>query len=225
MDALKQIHKIRSLEQAVSLISSGSRIMVGGFGLRGYPEDLIEALSMSDVNEITLISSDMGSPGIGLGKLLRNGQIKAIIGTHFGKNSDVADYLNQGKISVNIMPQGNFSEAIRAAAIGIPAFYSPIGVGTLLANGKEIRQFEGVECLLERALTADVALIKANKSDELGNLVYYKTARNFNPLMASAAAKVIVQVDEIVPVGSIHPETIVTPHIYVDIIVKRSNNV
>jgi len=219
---IKQINKIRHIKEAVSLIKSGFSIMVGGFGLIGYPEEMVEVLAKSDVDELTIISNDMGSPGVGLGKLLLNGQIKSIIGTHFGKNSDVAKYLNLGKVKVNVVPQGNFVEAIRAGGVGITAFYTPVGVGTILAEGKETRTFNGVETILEKSIRADVALIKAHKADTLGNLVYYKTARNLNPIMAAAAKLTIAEVDEIVPAGDINPEVIITPHIYIDILVQRS---
>jgi len=219
---IKQITKIRSIEEAVSLIKPGSIIMVGGFGLIGYPEEMVEALVESDVDQLTIISNDMGSPGVGLGKLLLNGQIKSIIGTHFGKNPSVAKYLSLGKVKINVVPQGTFVEAIRAGGVGITAFYTPVGAGTILAEGKETRTFNGVETVLEKSIQADVALIKAHKADTLGNLVYYKTARNFNPIMAAAAKLTIAEVDEIVPAGDIDPEVIITPHIYIDILVKRS---
>lgn len=221
---MKLRNKIRNIDEAVSLIKPGSRVMVGGFGLRGYPEDMVEALAKSGVDQLTIISNDMGSPGVGLGKLLLNGQIKSIIGTHFGKNPDVADYLNMGKVDVSVIPQGTFVEAIRAAGVGIPAFYSSAEAGTILAEEKETRVFDGVAAVLERAIHADVALIKAYRADSLGNLVYYKTARNFNPIMATAAKLVIAQVDEIVPAGGLDPEAIITPHIYVDLLVQRSGD-
>jgi len=213
--------KIKSISEAISLIKPGSRILVGGFGLRGYPEALVNALADSGIGNLTIISNDLGSPGIGLGRLLTNGQIKGLIGNYYNWNPDVATAYNEGKIDVTLLPQGTFAEAIRAAGVGIPAFYTPAGVGTDLAKGKETGAFNGKTYVLEEAVHADIALIKAHKADELGNLVYYKTARNFNPIMATAADLVIVQVEEVVPVGELSPECIVTPHLFVDVIIKE----
>lgn len=212
-------HKIKSIREAISLVESGFRVMVGGFGLAGYPDKLVDALAESEVGELTIISNDLGSPGVGLGKLLTNRQVKGVIGTYYNWNPDVARAYNMGEISVELVPQGTFAEAIRAAGSGIPAFYTPTAAGTELAKGKETREFNGRIYLLEKAIHADVALIKAHKADELGNLTYYKTARNFNPIMAMAAKLVIVQADEVVPAGALDPESIVTPHIFVDVIV------
>lgn len=213
--------KFRSVEEAVSLIRPGATIMVGGFGLAGYPERLVESLAASGLRDLTIVSNDLGAPGIGLGKLLTNGQIKALVGNYYNWNPQVAEAYFQGKIHVTLVPQGTFAEAIRAAGVGIPAFYTPVSAGTELAEGKEVKEFDGRACVLERAITADVALIKAHKADELGNLVYYKTARNFNPLMAAAASLTIAEVDEVVPAGALDPEEIVTQHIFVNVVVRR----
>ena len=213
--------KFRSVEEAVSLIRPGATIMVGGFGLAGYPERLVESLAAAGLRDLTIVSNDLGSPGVGLGKLLANGQIKALIGNYYNWNPQVAEAYFQGKIQVTLVPQGTFAEAIRAAGVGIPAFYTPVSAGTELARGKEVKEFDGRACVLERAITADVALIKAHKADELGNLVYYKTARNFNPLMAAAASLTIAEVDEVVPAGALDPEEIVTQHIFVNVVVRR----
>jgi 3-oxoacid CoA-transferase A subunit len=213
--------KYRSIDEAIRTITPGSRIMVGSFGLAGYPEDLIEALADSGIGDLTIISNDLGAPGVGLGKLLANNQIRALIGTYYNWNPDVAVANNEGRITVQLVPQGTFAEAIRAAGVGIPAFYTPTAAGTDLAAGKDTREFAGRACVLEESIHADVALIRAYKADELGNLIYYKTARNFNPVMAMAADNVIAQVDEIVPVGSLDPECVVTPHIYVDMLTMR----
>jgi 3-oxoacid CoA-transferase A subunit len=217
-------NKFFGIEEALALIRPGARIMIGGFGLAGYPEELVQALAASGIKDLTIISNDLGSPGVGLGKLLTNGQIKALIGNYYNWNPEVAEAYNDGRIQVTLLPQGTFAEAIRAAGVGIPAFYSAASAGTELAVGKETREFNGRTYVLERAISADVALIKANKADELGNLIYYKTARNFNPLMAVAAALTIVEVDEIVPIGALDPESVVTPHIFVDIIVGRGRD-
>jgi 3-oxoacid CoA-transferase A subunit len=214
--------KLRTIEEALALIRDGSRIMVGGFGLAGYPEQLVEALSASGLKDLTIISNDLGSPGVGLGKLLTNRQIKALIGNYYNWNAEVAKAYFQKEIDVTLVPQGTFAEAIRAAGAGIPAFYTLASVGTELAENKDKREFDGKTYVLERSIGADVALIKAFKADELGNLIYYKTARNFNPVMATAASLTIAEVDEVVPAGSLDPECVVTPHIFVDLIV-RSN--
>jgi 3-oxoacid CoA-transferase A subunit len=213
--------KIVSVKDAVAAIRSGDRIMVGSFGNAGYPENLVEAMTASDLRDLTIISNDLGSPGIGLGKFLANGQIKALIGNYYNWNPDVARAYNAGEIDVCLVPQGSFAEAIRAAGVGIAAFFTPTAAGTELGKEKETRDFNGRPHVLEHAIHADVALIKAYKADELGNLVYYKTARNFNPLMAMAATLTIAEVDDIVPVGSLDPECVVTPHLFVNMIIKK----
>jgi 3-oxoacid CoA-transferase A subunit len=213
--------KIVSVKDAVAAIRSGDRIMVGSFGNAGYPENLVEAMTASDLKDLTIISNDLGSPGIGLGKFLANGQIKALIGNYYNWNPDVARAYNAGEIDVCLVPQGSFAEAIRAAGVGIAAFFTPTAAGTVLGKDKETRDFNGRPHVLEHAIHADVALIKAYKADELGNLVYYKTARNFNPLMAMAATLTIAEVDDIVPVGSLDPECVVTPHLFVNMIIKK----
>jgi 3-oxoacid CoA-transferase A subunit len=218
---LKRKNKFLSVREAIALIKPGSRIMVGGFGLRGYPETLVEALAESGIGDLTIISNDLGSPGIGLGKLLTNKQIKALIGNYYNWNPEVAENFNAGKIDVKLVPQGTFAEAMRAAGVGIPAFFTPTAAGTELGKGKETRVFNGRPYVLEEAIYADVALIKAHKADTLGNLVYYKTARNFNPAMAMAAKLTIAQVDEVVPAGELDPECIATPHIFVDAITRK----
>lgn len=221
---MKRKNKFISVQDAIALIKPGSRIMVGGFGLRGYPETLVDALAESGIGDLTIISNDLGSPGEGLGKLLTNNQIKGLIGNYYNWNPEVADAYNAGKIEVTLVPQGTFAEAMRAAGVGIPAFFTPTAAGTELGKDKEARVFNGRTYILEEAIHADVALIKAYKADTLGNLVYYKTARNFNPAMAMAAKMTIVQVDEIVPTGELEPECIATPHIFVDVITKRSED-
>jgi 3-oxoacid CoA-transferase A subunit len=213
--------KVCTVEAAVAMIRSGDRVMVGSFGNSGYPEELVSALAASDRNELTIISNDLGSPGIGLGRFLTHRQVKALIGNYYNWNPEVAAAKNDGAIEVTLVPQGTFAEAIRAAGVGIPAFYVPAGVGTALAEGKPTAVFDDRTYILERAIHADVALIRAFRADTLGNLVYYKTARNFNPLMAMAARLTIAEVDEIVPAGELDPECIVTPHIFVDKLVLR----
>lgn len=213
--------KICTAAEAVAGIRSGDRIMVGSFGNSGYPAVLVDTITRSNLKDLTIISNDLGSPGIGLGKFLTNKQIKALIGNYYNWNPDVAEARNSGAIEVTLVPQGTFAEAIRAAGVGIPAFYVATGVGTALTQGKPSAVFDGRTYVLERAIHAEVALVKAYKADTLGNLVYYKTARNFNPLMAMAGRLTIAEVDEIVPAGELDPECIVTPHIFVDKLVKK----
>jgi 3-oxoacid CoA-transferase A subunit len=220
---LSRVNKLTTIEQAMSKIKDGDRIMVGGFGLRGCPDDLIDALVASNKKDLTIISNDLGSPGIGLGKLLSNNQVKELIGNFYNWNTDVAEAKNAGKIKVTLIPQGSFAESIRAAGCGIPAYFTLASAGTELGEGKETREYNGKQYVLEEALYADVALVKAEKADELGNLVYCKSARNFNPAMASAAKYTIAQVGEIVKAGELDPEAIVTPHIFVKAIVKGVN--
>lgn len=219
---MQLVNKIMDIKKAISRVKDGDTVMVGGFGLRGVPDPLIDALVESGVKNLTIVSNDFGSPGIGLGKLLRNKMVKSLIGSHYNKNPEVADAYNAGEINVTIVAQGTLAESIRAAGAGIPAYYTAAGAGTLLAEGKESREFNGKTYILEQALRADVALIRAVKADTLGNLVYCKVARNFNPAMATAADYTIALVDEIVEPGAIDPETVVTPHIFVKAIVKEA---
>ena len=216
-------NKVMTAQEALSIVKAGDKVMVGGFGLRGCPFKLIDALCALNVDELTIISNDLGSPNEGLGRLLTNKQIKALVGNFYNWNPDVAMARNSGEIEVELVPQGTFAEAIRAAGAGIPAFYTATGVGTDLGVDKETRTFDDREYLLAKAISADVALIKAHIADEMGNLLYYKSSRNFNPAMAMAARYTIVEVDEIVPVGQLDPENIMTQHIYVDAIVKGGN--
>ncbi|MFS0575095.1 CoA transferase subunit A [Sporosarcina sp. 179-K 3D1 HS] len=214
------IDKQISISDALAHIQSGQTIMVGGFGLIGSPLSVIQHLTEHDVNELTVISNNVGEAGKGLGLLLRQGKIKKAIGSYFTSNRDVAKFYNEGKIELELLPQGTLSEAIRAGGAGIGGFYTKTAVGTDLAKGKEIKEMKGETYLLQESLTADVAIVKAWKADRLGNLVYYKTAQNFNPNMATAASFVIAEVDEIVEVGELSPEEIITPHLFVDAIVK-----
>jgi len=214
--------KLKTVEEVLPLIRSGSTLMVGGFGLVGAPLTLIKGLEEHDVRDLTIISNNIGEPGKGLGKLLRDGKIKKAIGSYFTSNPEVGELYNQSRLEVELVPQGTLAERIRAGGAGLGGFYTRTSVGTLLEKGKEKRELNGAVYVLEYPLKADVALIRAHKADELGNLVYYKTARNFNPIMAGAADLVIAEVDEIVPAGSLDPESVVTPHLYVDHIVKAT---
>jgi 3-oxoacid CoA-transferase subunit A len=211
--------KLKQADEAIKQVKPGDTIMVGGFGLVGAPLTLIDALTRHDADRLTIISNNLGEPGKGLGLLLRQGKVKKVIGSYFTSNREVGEAYLRGELEVQLMPQGSMSESIRAGGAGIGGYFTRTGVGTELAKDKEIRIIDGETYLLEKPLKANVALIKAAKSDKLGNLVYYKTARNFNPIMATAADYVIAEVDEIVETGQLPPELIVTPHLYVDAVV------
>lgn len=208
------------ITQALDCIKSGDTVLVGGFGLIGAPLTLIDGLTERDVNELTIVSNNLGESGKGLGILLNQNKIKKGIGSYFTSNRDVGDKYQNGEIELELLPQGTLAESLRAGGAGLGGYYTTTGVGTDLAIGKEEREIDGISYILEKAIRADVALIRAHKADTLGNLVYYKTARNFNPLMATAAKTVIVEVDEIVEAGELNPEEVVTPFIYIDTIVK-----
>ena len=215
------MNKLLSAAEAIDQIPEGARVMIGGFGLRGCPDELVDQLAASGKKNLTIISNDLGSPNQGLGKLQTNGQVAALIGSYYNWNPDAIAAYNRGEIRVTLVPQGTLAESMRAAGMGIPAYYTPASVGTDLEKGKEVRQFNGKSYVLEEAIHAVVALIRAKKADTLGNLVYSKTARNFNPVMAMAADYTIAEVDEIVEPGELDPENIVTPHLFVNAIVKR----
>jgi 3-oxoacid CoA-transferase subunit A len=209
-------------EAAVFDVAEGATIMVGGFGLCGIPENLIEALRAKGTKNLTVISNNAGVEGFGVGRWLERGQIKKIIGTYIGENKLYEELVLKGELEAELIPQGTFSERMRAGGAGIPAFYTPTGVGTVIAEGKDVREFDGRPYLLERALKADFAFVKAWKGDRWGNLIYRKTARNFNPLMAMAARATIAEVEEIVDLGALDPEAIVTPGIYVQRIFRAT---
>jgi len=209
-----------NIQDALSVVKSGDTVLVGGFGLIGAPLSLIDGLTEKEVTDLTIVSNNLGESGKGLGILLNQNKIKKGIGSYFTSNRDVGDKYQKGEIELELLPQGTLAESLRAGGAGLGGYYTTTGVGTDLAIGKEEREIDGVQYILEKAIRADVALIRAHKADTLGNLVYYKTARNFNPLMATAAKKVIVEVDEIVEPGELNPEEIVTPFLYVDVIIK-----
>jgi 3-oxoacid CoA-transferase subunit A len=203
-------------------IEDGATIMVGGFGLCGIPEDLIAALARKGVKDLHTISNNVGVDDYGLGVLLRERRITSHKGSYVGENKLLENMVLSGEIDLELIPQGTFSERIRAGGAGIPAFFTPTGVGTIVSEGKEVREFDGRKYVLERWLKADFALIKAWKGDTQGNLVYRKTARNFNPMMASAAAVTIAEVEHLVEPGEIEGDHVHTPGIYVDRIFKAS---
>ncbi|MGD0697839.1 MAG: CoA transferase subunit A [Terriglobia bacterium] len=202
-------------DAAIADVPDGATIMVGGFGLCGIPENLIEALRRKGTKNITVMSNNAGVVGFGLGLLLETRQIKKVIGTYVGENKTLEELALKGEVELELTPQGTFSERIRAGGAGIAGFFTPTGVGTLVAEGKEVREFDGKTYLLERALKADYAFVKAWKGDRWGNLIYRKTARNFNPVMATAAKCTIAEVEELVELGGLDPNCVVTPGIYV----------
>lgn len=208
--ALEAIHDIRD----------GATIMMGGFGLCGIPENLIAALREKGARDLTVISNNAGVDGFGIGLLLESGQIRKMISTYVGENRLFERLAISGQIEVELVPQGTFVERIRAGGAGIPGFYTPSGYGTIVADGKETREFDGRMYVLERALHADFAFVKAWRGDRLGNLIYRKTARNFNPVMATAANITIAEVEELVAPGKLEPDAIHTPSIYIKRIFK-----
>jgi 3-oxoacid CoA-transferase A subunit len=201
-------------------VRDGMTIMAGGFGLCGIPENLIAALRDLGVKDLTVISNNAGVDDFGLGLLLQTKQIKKMIASYVGENDIFEQQFLSGELEVELTPQGTLAEKIRAGGAGIPAFFTPTGYGTLVAEGKETREINGRWYVLEEALTADIALVKAYKADKAGNLIYRKTARNFNPMMATAAKVTIAEVEEIVEIGDLDPDFIHTPGIYVDMVVK-----
>jgi len=215
------VNKVQaSADAAVADIPDGATIMFGGFGLCGIPENLIAALVRTGVKGLHTISNNMGVDGFGMSLMLQAGMIASHIGSYVGENRLLESMALAGQLEVTLIPQGTLSERIRAAGAGIPAFYTPAGVGTVVAEQKEVREFEGRPYVMERALHADFALVKAWRGDRLGNLVYRKTARNFNPMMATAATVTIAEVEELVEPGEIDPDHVMTPGIYVKRIIQ-----
>jgi 3-oxoacid CoA-transferase subunit A len=206
---------VASADEAIHDVLDGATIMVGGFGLCGIPENLIRALARKGVKNLTTISNNAGVDGLGIGLLLANGQIRRHIGTYVGENKLLEQMVLNGTVQLDLVPQGTFSERIRAGGAGIPAFFTPTGVGTVVAEGKESRDFDGRPYIMERALQADFAFVKAWKGDKWGNLVYRKTARNFNPMMATAAKITIAEVEHLVEPGELDPDMVHTPSVFV----------
>ena len=207
---------VGSADEAVRDVFDGATIMVGGFGLCGIPENLIRALVKKGTKNLTTISNNVGVDGLGMGLLLAAGQIRKHIGTYVGENKLLEQMVLEGRIELDLVPQGTFSERIRAGGAGIPAFYTPTGVGTVVAKDKETREFDGRLYLMEHALKADFGLVKAWKGDKWGNLVYRKTARNFNPMMATAARVTIAEVEDLVEPGELEPDMVHTPSVFVN---------
>jgi acetate CoA/acetoacetate CoA-transferase alpha subunit len=213
------INKIISIDEAANMVKEGMTIMVGGFLANGTPETLIDALVEKNVKNLTLICNDTGFPDKGVGKMVVNKQFKKMIVSHVGTNPETANQMNSGETEVVLTPQGTLAEKVRCGGNGLGGFYTPTGIGTEVAEGKEIRVINGKEYMFETPLRADVALLKASVADKKGNMIFNKTMKNFNPIMATAADLVIVEADKIVEVGEIDPEHVMCSGIFVDYIV------
>ena len=214
---------VKNADEAIKDIPDNSVLMLGGFGLCGIPENCIAAILRSGVKGLTCISNNAGVDDFGIGLMLKTRQVKKMISSYVGENAEFERQLLSGELEVELIPQGTLAERIRAGGAGIPAFFTPAGVGTEVANGKEAREFEGKLYLMETWLRADFSIVKAWKGDTSGNLIYRGTARNFNPMMASAGTITIAEVEELVPVGKLDPNAIHTPGIYVHRIFQGEN--
>lgn len=214
------INKVGTIQAAMEKIQDGYTILMGGFGVCGIPENLVRALVSRGSKDLTIVSNNAGVEGAGIGLLIENGQVRKMISSYIGENKVLEQKLIAKEIEVELNPQGTLAERVRAGGAGIPAFFTPTGVGTPIAEGKEIREFDGRKFVMERWLRGNVAFVKAYKADTHGNLVYRMTARNFNPVMATAADFVIAEVEEIVEPGQLNPEHIVTPSVFVDMVIK-----
>jgi len=217
---VEELKKVIEASEVRNLVKSGDKLLVGGFGLSGTPLTVLDELLESDVLDLTVVSNNLGDDGQGLHKLFMQGKIKKAIGSFFTLNKEAVIAWQKGELEIDLIPQGTLSEAIRAGGAGIGGFYTKTAAGTELAKGKEEREIDGERYIFEKAIKGDVSLIKAAKADKLGNLVYHTTARNFNPMMATAGKIVIAEVDEIVEIGELDPEQVITPHAYVDFIVQ-----
>jgi 3-oxoacid CoA-transferase subunit A len=210
--------RIASAAAAIEKLTDGMTILMGGFGLCGIPENLIAALRLKGTKNLTIVSNNAGIDDFGIGLLLQNRQVKKMISTYVGENKLFEQLVLSGELQVELNPQGTLSERLRAGGAGVPAFYTPTGVGTMVAEGKETREFDGRQYVMERGLRGDFAFIKAWKGDRWGNLIYRKAARNFNPMMATAADYVIAEVEHLVELGELDPECVHTQGIFVDAI-------
>jgi 3-oxoacid CoA-transferase A subunit len=214
--------RIASADVAIEKIHDGATILMGGFGLCGIPENLIAAVRRKGTKDLTIVSNNAGVDDFGISVLLRQRQVKKMISTYVGENKLFEKLVLSGELQVELNPQGTFSERLRAGGAGIPAFYTPTGYGTMVADGKETREFDGRQFVLELALRGNFAFIKAWKGDRWGNLIYRKTARNFNPMMATAADYVIAEVEELGELGQLDPNHVHTPGIFIDAIFQGS---
>lgn len=212
--------KITTIEQAMQNIEDGMTLMIAGFLAVGTPEVLVDALAVQGTKQLTVIANDTAFPDKGIGKLVVDGRLKKVIVSHIGTNPETGRQMNTGKIEVELVPQGTLAERVRAGGAGLGGILTPTGIGTMVAEGKEVITVDGKRFLLEKPLRADVALIKAYQADTAGNLVFRRSARNFNPLMAMAAKVVIVEAENIVEAGQIDPDQVMTPGIFVDWIVQ-----
>ena len=210
--------RVAAADLAIANLQDGATILMGGFGLCGIPEHLIAAVHRKGTKNLTIASNNAGVDGFGIGALLQDRQVKKMISTYVGENKLFEQLVTSGELQLELNPQGTFSERLRAGGAGIPGFYTPTGYGTLVAEGKETREFDGRMYVLERGLRGDFAFVKAWKGDRWGNLVYRKTARNFNPMMATAADYVIAEVEELVELGQLEPDQVHTPGIYINAI-------
>jgi 3-oxoacid CoA-transferase subunit A len=210
--------RIASADEGIANLRDGMAIMMGGFGLCGIPEMLIDAVRRKGTRDLTIISNNAGIDGFGIGLLLQNRQVKKMISSYVGENKLFEQLVLSGELEVELNPQGTLAERIRAGGAGIPAFYTPTGYGTMVAEGKETREFDGRYYVLERALHADFSFVKAWKGDRMGNLIYRKTTRNFNPMMATAADYVIAEVEQLVEPGELPPDQVHTSGIFVNAI-------
>jgi acetate CoA/acetoacetate CoA-transferase alpha subunit len=220
----KVIKPVMSAEEAVTRVKPGSSVMIGGFNYGGIPYTLVDALVAAGTKELTLIANDTAYDDVGHGKLVAGGQVKKVIASHVGLNKSTQRLFNEGKLELELVPQGSFVERIRAGGFGLGGFLTPTGVGTVCEEGKRIIEIEGRRYILELPLKADVALIRGYRADRYGNLVYFGTNRNFNPAMATAADLVIAEVDAILEVGELDPNDVVTPGILVDILVLKGDS-
>jgi 3-oxoacid CoA-transferase subunit A len=214
---------LKTADEAVAMVPDGATIMIGGFGLCGIPENLITALHARGTRDLTIISNNAGVDDFGIGILLKSRQVRKMVSTYVGENQEFERQFITGELEVELVPQGTFAERIRAGGAGIGGFFTPTGYATVVAEGKETRVIDGRPYVLEMPLRADFGFVKAFRGDVLGNLVYRKTARNFNPMMAAAAAVTIAEVEELVEAGGIDPETVVTPGIYVQHVLQGAH--
>lgn len=219
----KNIKKAATTEQIESLLHDGMTIMIGGFMATGAPERLIDLLIKKDIKNITLISTDTGSPGRGSSRLIAEKRVKKLYASHIGTNPETGKQMNEGTLEVELVPQGTLAERIRSAGAGLGGVLTPTGLGTIVAENKRVIEVDGKQYLLEMPLKADLALIRGSKVDRRGNVFYSKTTQNFNPLMATAAETVVVEPEQIVELGDIEPEAVHTPSLYVDYILVEDN--
>ena len=214
------MNKVSTIDKAMERVKDGMTILMGGFGVCGIPENLVRALVAHGAKDLTIVSNNAGVEDFGIGLLINNGQVRKMISSYIGENKILEKKVLSKEIEVELNPQGTLAERVRAGGAGIAAFYTPTGVGTIIAEGKEVREFNGRRYVMELALRGDVAFVKAHKADRHGNLVYRKTTRNFNPVMATAADFVIAEAEEIVEPGTLDSETVVTPSVFVDMVIK-----